>query len=137
MIEQSADTLKTLADPDFIYIVRKNDGRPIAFVVCIPNYNEALAHVNGRLFPFGILKLLYWKKKIKSLRVMMQFCVKDYENKAAVSAAYLGIMEKAIEKGYEWGDASTIGEENTRSWQAVQGAGGVLHRKFRIFEKAL
>mgnify|MGYP005651894561 CR=1 FL=1 len=99
----------TLADPDLIYIVRKNDGRPLAFVVCLPNYNEVLIHLKGRLLPFGIIKFFYWRKKIKSVRVMMQFCVEDYEKTAAVSCAYLAIMEKALEKGSNWGDASTIG----------------------------
>ena len=137
MIVQAADSLKTLADPDLIYIVRKNDGRPLAFVVCLPNYNEVLIHLKGRLLPFGIIKFFYWRKKIKSVRVMMQFCVEDYEKTAAVSCAYLAIMEKALEKGYNWGDASTIGEENTKSWRAVKGAGGKLYRRFRLFEKEL
>ena len=66
---------------------------------------------------------------------MMQFCVRDYERTAAVSSAYLAIMEKALEKGYEWGDASTIGEENVKSWRAVQGAGGEVYRRFRWYVK--
>ena len=137
LIEQTAAALKTLADPDFIYIVRTNEGRPIAFVVSIPNYNEALIHMNGRMLPFGILKFLYWRKRIRGLRILMQFSVKDFEGKGAVSAAYLAIMEKVIEKGYRWGEASTIGEENIRSLQAVEGAGGRVYRRFRWFEKAL
>jgi len=136
-IRQAADAMKTLADPDFVYIVRRNDGRPLAFVVGIPNYNEALIHMNGRLFPFGFLKFLYWKKRIKGVRILMQFCVKDYEKKAAVSAGYLGIMEAALKKGYEWGDASTIAEDNEKSWRAVVGAGGKLYRRFRYFEKQI
>ena len=46
------------------------------------------------------IKFLYWKKRISGLRILMQFCVKDYERTAAVSAAYLGIMENALKKGY-------------------------------------
>lgn len=137
LIEQTAAAMKTLADPDFIYIVRTHEGRPIAFVVSIPNYNEALIHMNGRMLPFGVLKFLHWRKRISGLRILMQFSVRDYEGKGAVSAAYLAIMEKAIEKGYHWGEASTIGEENIRSLQAVEGAGGRAYRRYRWFEKAL
>ncbi len=135
LIVQSAEAMKTLADPDLVYIVRRNDGRPLAFVVCIPNYNEVLIHMSGRLLPFGFIKFLYWKKRISGLRILMQFCVKDYERTAAVSAAYLGIMENALKKGYDWGDASTIGEENYKSWRAVVGAGGKQYRRFRWYEK--
>jgi len=137
LIEQTAGALKSLADPDFIYIVRTDAGRPIAFVVSIPNYNEALIHLNGRLLPLGFFKFLYWRKRIRSLRVLMQFSVRDFEGRGAVSSAYLAIMEKAIEKGYKWGEASTIGEENVRSVQAVEGAGGRAYRRYRWFEMAL
>ena len=135
LIAQSAEAMKSLADPDLVYIVRQNDGRPLAFVVCIPNYNEVLIHMRGRLLPLGFIKFLFWRKRISGLRVLMQFCVKDYERKAAVSAAYLGLMENALKKGYDWGDASTIGEENYKSWRAVVGAGGKLYRRFRWYEK--
>lgn len=136
-IVQSAESLKAIADPDLVYIVRRDDGRPLAFVVCVPNYNEVLIHMKGRLFPVGLFQYLYWKRRIKGLRVMMQFCVKDYERTAAVSAAYLGIMEAALKKGYQWADASTIGEENFKSWRAVVGAGGKQYRRFRWYSKDL
>ena len=137
MIEQAANSLKTLADPDLIYIVRTNAGQPLAFVVSLPNYNEVLIHLKGKLIPFGFLKFLYWRKKIKGIRVMMQFCIREYEGTGAVSSAYLAIMEKAIEKGYKWAEASTIGEENFKSWRAVQGAGGHEYRRYRWYVKEL
>ncbi len=137
LIEQTAGAMKTLADPDFVYIVRTNEGRPLAFVVSVPNYNEALIHMNGRMLPFGVFKFLRWRKRITGLRILMQFSVRDFEGKGAVSSAYLAIMEKAIQKGYRWGEASTIGEENIRSLQAVEGAGGKVYRRYRWFEKAL
>jgi len=136
-IVQAAQALKTLADPDLVYIVRSSEGRPLAFVVSIPNFNEALIHLKGRLLPFGIFKFLYYKKRIKGVRIMMQFCVMDYEKKAAVSAAYYGIMQTAQKKGYEWGDASTIGEDNFKSWRPVEAAGGKLYKRFRYYEKQI
>ena len=136
-VQHAAQEMKTLADPELVYIVRRNDGKPLAFVVSIPNYNEALIHMNGRLFPFGIIKLLYWKKRIKGMRIIMQFCVKEYEGKAAVSAAYLAIMQTGLSKGYEWGDASAIAEDNEKSWRPVVTAGGKLYRRFRYYEKQI
>lgn len=136
-IVQAAQAMKKLADPELIYIVRRDDGKPLAFVVSIPNYNEALIHMKGRMFPFGVFKFLYWKKRIKGIRILMQFCVKEYEGKAAVSAAYLAIMEATLRKGYEWGDASTIGEFNYKSWRPVVTAGGKLYRRFRFYKKEL
>jgi len=131
------ESLRTMADPDFVQIARTTSGRPIAFIVGVPNYNEALIHMNGRLFPFGFLKFLWWKSKIKCIRGFMQFSIPEYRNKAAISACYLSAMDAAIEKGYEWAEASTIGEENHRSLAAVEGAGGIRYKKYRWYQKSL
>jgi hypothetical protein len=56
---------------------------------------------------------------------------KDYEGKGAVSATYLAIMKKTIEKGYRWGEAFAIDEENIRSLQAIEGAGVRVYHRFR------
>lgn len=129
--------LKEMADPDFVYIVRTNEGKPVAFVVGMPNYNEVIQRMNGRLFPFGLIKFLLYKKSIKSLRVFMQFAIPEYRGKAAISAAYLKMMIKAGEKGYIWAEASTIGEENYKSFKPVEDIGGKVYRRFRYFEKKL
>lgn len=136
-VREEGKTLKSMADPDYVYIARTQEGRPIAFVVALPNYNEILIHMNGRLLPFGILKYLYWRKRIKGLRILMQFCVPDYQAKGAISVCYLYIMEIARQKGCMWGEASAIGEENVKSLAAVEGVGGVRYRTFRWFMKDL
>lgn len=136
-IQQTADSMKSLADPDFVYIVRTSEGKPVAFVVGVPDFNQALIRMKGRLLPFGFIKFLYWRKRIKGLRILMQFCVKDYEGSGAVSSAYVKIMEKAREKGYVWGEAGTTGEANIRASQAIVGAGGKPYRRYRFYWKAL
>ena len=64
--------LKSLVDKDFIKI-GEIDGEPVSFIVCLPNINESIADLNGHLFPFGWMNLL-WRLKVshpKSVRVAL------------------------------------------------------------------
>lgn len=134
-IESEAKMFRQVADPDFVYITRSDAGEPLAFVIGLPDYNQVFHKMRGRLLPFGVFKFLYWRKKINGIRIIMQFCVEEYQAKGAVSAGYLGIMENCFKKGMWYGDAGTIGDENPKSFTAVEGAGGKRYRTFRWFIK--
>ncbi|MCH7679773.1 hypothetical protein IID10_10480, partial [candidate division KSB1 bacterium] len=57
-----ARDLKPVLDPDIVFIAEV-DGEPAGFSLALPDYNQILKEINGRLFPFGIFKLLLNKKK--------------------------------------------------------------------------
>lgn len=129
--------LKNLADPDLLYIARSDDGEPIGFVVAMPNYNEVLIRLNGRLGPVGICKYLHFKKKIKGARIFMQFVIPSYRNKAVNGAIFAKLMAEGRRRNYDWGEASTIAEMNTMSRRSVEGAGGKLYRLYRLYWKEI
>ena len=64
-----AKKILPVADPDFIYLARSEAGEPIGFLLGLPDYNQALKHVSGSLFPFGWAKFLWYRRKIDGLRV--------------------------------------------------------------------
>lgn len=136
-IESEAAMFRQLADPDFVFFARSDAGEPLAFIIGLPDYNQVLQKVHGRLFPFGIFKFLYWRKRINGLRFIMQFCVPEYQSKGAISACYLEIMENCFKKGMWYGDAGTINDENPKSLAIVEGAGGKRYRTFRWYIKDL
>ncbi len=61
-----ADEMKPILDPEFVKIAELH-GEPVAFIVLLPNVNEAIADLGGRMLPFGWLKLL-WRLKVKGVR---------------------------------------------------------------------
>lgn len=138
-VEKEARFLLPMVDSDFICIARTNDtNRPAGFVVAIPEYNQAFARLkNGRLFPFGIFKFLYYRKKIDALRVFIQFVVPDYQNKAVNAAIFCHIFRKAQEKGILTADGSTIGELNLPSRLSVEKLGGKHYRTYRTYKKKI
>ncbi|MBN2852294.1 MAG: N-acetyltransferase, partial [Clostridia bacterium] len=78
-IRKEANALLPFIDEDFVYIARSNiDDAPLGVVVGCPNFNEVFQKMNGNIFPFGVFKFLYYKNKIKSLRMFVQFVVPEY-----------------------------------------------------------
>jgi GNAT superfamily N-acetyltransferase len=136
-IRAEFDTLRKYMDPDLVYIARASDGRPIGFVVGLPDYNQVLRHLNGRLFPLGFLKFLWYKRKVNGMRVFIQFVIPSYRNKGVNSAIYYRLMLEARRKKYVYGEGSAIAEMNKESIRNVEKVGGKLYRIYRIYRKKL
>src|SRR3546814_3276564 len=64
-VEAMARDLRLLIDPRLVWFVEL-DGEPVAFGVCLPNVNEAIRDLGGRLLPFGWAKLL-WRLKVRQI----------------------------------------------------------------------
>ena len=135
-IREFATTYKKLAEPDMIYIARSK-GEPIGFSVALPNYNEIMIHMNGRLFPFGFLKLLSGKKKIKSGRSFILFVIPEYRKKGVSGSMFFKTFEACLKKGYVWGEGSTIGDINQNMRKDAEGAGGEHYKTYRIYGKEI
>lgn len=133
-IDHIADELKPIVDPDIVFFAEK-DGEPIGFSLAAPDINQALQKINGRLFPFGIFKLLYHARKINRLRVIIMGVVKEYRNKGIDSVFYLDTYRKGVEKGYNWGEFSWILETNDPMNTALRNIGAKVYKTYRIYEK--
>lgn len=98
-VKNFARVVKDIGDPSIIGIARRiSDNEPLAFVGALPNYNEVFSKLQGKLLPFGILKYIWYKKRLQSIRIMMQFCIPEYRNKGAIVSVYRLLLENALEK---------------------------------------
>lgn len=132
--DHMAKELKAIADPRFVFFVIAN-GKPIGMSICLPNANEALIKIrNGRLFPFGLLKLLYYVKKIKSGRLLILGVAKEFRNKGIEPMLFDVTIKAAQEAGWEWGEMSWVLEDNVLMRSSIEKAGGVVYKTYRIFD---
>lgn len=129
--------LKPLVDPELVYFAWDQDNHPISVAITLPNYNELLHKMNGRLWPMGWLHFLLGKKKIKSARIFALMTIPEYHNKGVSAAIYLEGIKNAKKMGYEWVDGSSIHDFNIKMNQDALGAGGKLYKVFRIYHKDL
>lgn len=128
-----AKELKFVLDPDLIFIVEA-EGDPVGISVTIPNINEALRHANGRLLPFGLLKILWYRRKIQSVRVLIMGVLREHRVRGLDAAMYYRTLTAALEKGYQWGDMSWVLESNVPMRRVLERVGARIYRKYRIYD---
>ena len=134
--------LKSLVNKDFIKI-GEIDGEPVSFIVCLPNINESIADLNGRLFPFGWVNLL-WRLKVshpKSVRVALMGIRKPYQRGLTGSGISLAMIESIrrllLGHGATEVEMGWILEENKSMRNIIEGIGGVVAKRYRVYEKSL
>jgi hypothetical protein len=128
-----AKEMKQIIDKDLVFIAEV-DGQPAGFSLAIPNVNEALIKLNGRLFPFGLFKLLYYAKKIKSVRIITMGVIHKYQKRGIDNIFYTQTFDEGVKKGYTWGELSWILEDNVLMNRAAELMNARLYKKYRIYE---
>jgi len=135
--EHMAKEFRPVVDPHLCLIAEK-DGEPIGFLLCLPDLNRAIKHIpNGKLFPFGVFKFLWHKRKIRSLRIMTLGMKPGYQDSGIGAALYTAGFNAGDQRGYDDGEASWILEDNHRMCTAMEKAGGTLYKRYRIYERPL
>lgn len=136
-----ANDLKQIYDPDLILIAEKN-GQPIGFGLSLPNINEALMagvkiHRGILNLPATVYNLLTKKKAIKSVRVFVLGVIQEFRGLGIDGMLYAETIKRAEQKGYTWGEASWILENNDPMNRALEMMNGEKYKTYRIYEKAL
>ena len=121
-------------DRDLIYIARSGDD-PIGFVLALPDYNQVLKKVNGKLLPFGFIKYLWYKNKIDGVRGFAQYVIPRFRNKAVNAAIFQKILLAAEKKKYRYIEGSSINENNLKSRRVFENAGFKPYRIYRVYQK--
>lgn len=134
-IRKVVKQLKPYADPELIFIARDNEtNEPIGFNITLPDYNQAIKKMKGRLLPFGFIKFLYHKRKIDRIRFFVLFVVPEYQKKGVTSVMYLKTYINAIKKGYTELEGSTIWEYNKDMMNDVESFGAKINITYRIYQ---
>jgi hypothetical protein len=132
-----AKDLKPAVDPRVILIAEKN-GEPVAFSLVLPDFNQALKKINGRLFPTGLIKLLYYARKIRQVRVVALGITKKFQNWNGLGAAlYYESFRRGVEAGYLCGEFSWTLESNDLINRSMSLFGAQIYKRYRIYRKLL
>jgi hypothetical protein len=134
--KHTANELQKIVDYDMVFIAEV-DGKPVAFSLSLPDINQALIKINGRLFPFGWLKLLLASKQINRFRVITLGIVKKYKNIGIDLALYYESIKNALKKGCARGELSWILEDNMKMRRPMEKIGAEVYKIYRIYDKKL
>lgn len=136
------ELLTLLVDDDFIQIA-EIDGRPVAMIVALPDINQSIKDLHGRLLPFGWLKLL-WRLKVKypdTARVMLMGVRQQYQHSRLGPALAFLVIDKLreafIRRNINNVELSWILEDNEGMKGILEAIGGNPYKRYRIYEKSL
>lgn len=136
----TAKMLKPIVDPEMVFFAYMN-GDPAAFSVVLPNVNEAIRDLNGKLLPFGWLKLLWrLKRGLKSVRLPLMGIRKPYRGtKVGVLSALMNVemQLRGQRRGYQTGELSWTLEDNEKINMGIELMGGRRYKTYRIYEKEI
>ena len=136
-----AKDLKQLVDPRIVLIAEQETEpgkyRPVGFFLAVPDINLAFKKVrDGRLLPFGLLKLLWYSRKISFIRIITMGVVKSIQPMGAGAVFLSEIQWRAPAFGYPDGEMSWVLENNLMMNRAAEMIGGRLAKTYRIYERA-
>lgn len=135
-------TLMRLISDDFVQIVEFK-GKPAAMIVLLPNLNELIHDLNGRLLPFGWLKLL-WRLKWrypKTARVPLMGVRREFHNSLLGSVLAFKAIEAlrtpARKRNIQRVELSWILEDNVKMRSVIETLGGEIYKRYRVYQKSL
>ncbi len=135
-IDHLAKDLKPISVPELVLFAYMED-KPVGFSVSLPDYNEVLKHLNGRIGITGFFKYLYYSRMIKTLRVMLLGVRNDFQKRGVEALLYIETFKRGIEKGYKHAECSWILENNILMQRGIEAMGGRRYKTYRIYESEI
>jgi GNAT superfamily N-acetyltransferase len=130
------DELLPLADPELVFIAEV-DGKPAGFSLALPNYNEVLHVMRGRINPITLVKALIAKKKIRSARVITMGVIKEYQGRGIDTLFYYHQYKNGLPKKLFRGEFSWVLENNTMMIRAAEMLGGRIYKTYRLYDQEI
>ncbi|HEX6665352.1 MAG TPA: GNAT family N-acetyltransferase [Solirubrobacterales bacterium] len=136
-VEFQAKNLKQVLDENWTYMAEK-DGEVVGAALTLPDINQVMAKLNGRLLPFGWAKFLLGRRKINQCRVFALGVKHEYRHSGVAAGLYLRHLEEAaVPGGIVGGEMGWILETNEAMNRAMEGMGGEVVKRYRLYERAL
>jgi GNAT superfamily N-acetyltransferase len=135
-VKFQAKNLKQVLDERWTFIAER-DGEVLGAALTLPDINQALAKLNGRLLPFGWARFLLAKRKIDTVRVFALGVKPEYQHTGIAAAFYIKHLEAASPDGVYGGETGWILEVNEPMNRAMEGMGGKVVKRYRLYEKSL
>lgn len=128
--------LKLVIKPELAIFAEK-EGKTIGFIFSIPDANPAIAKLNGRLYPWRIVKALWELRKTKTIRTILMGVLPEHRGKDIDAVLILYTIDNAIKLGYEKADCSLIAETNKKMIGALKYLNADAYKGYRVYEMTL
>jgi GNAT superfamily N-acetyltransferase len=133
-VEDYARELRPVLDENWAMVAEK-DGEPVGAGLTLPDYNQVLKGLNGRLLPFGWLKALRGRKKIDAVRVFALGVKPEYQHTGIAAGLYVEHYNMAGSTPQSGGEMGWVLENNTAMNRGLEAMGAKPVKRYRMYEK--
>jgi hypothetical protein len=131
-----AGSISLLIDPEATTIIEIN-GRPIGVALGLLDFNPIIKEIDGRLFPFGFLKILYGRKRIKRVRLVSNNILPEFQRWGLGVVALERMMPGLLKRGFTECEFSWVLESNQLSRGTLEAGGAKLVKTYRLYDRSL
>ena len=126
-----------LMDPRYIKAILNEQGKPVAFVIGMPDLSEGIKGSRGYILPFGIIRILISSRRTKQLNLMLGAIHPEYQNRGLDTILGSAMLESARKGGLEYIDSHLEMETNTKVRAEMEYMGGKVYKTYRVFAKPI
>jgi GNAT superfamily N-acetyltransferase len=135
-LDELALTLQIVYDRNW-FMIAEQDGRTVGMAITIPDVNQALKRMHGRLLPFAWWHLLSRRRFVDRMRIGFLGVLPEYEHTGVAAALYIEHFETAARTGLTHGEAGWVLECNRSMNRGLEAMGGRIVKRCRVYERAL
>ena len=129
---------KSYLNNDYLLIARSNvTNEPLGVVVALPDFFQVFRKMRGRMDIRGLITFARERKRIKSVRAILQYVIPKYQAMGVAMTMYVTLYEALLNNGISYLECGTMMEDNAAPNDAIKSVGGVLARRYRIYYKEL
>lgn len=129
-----ARELKDIAVPDLV-LMAEVSGRLIGFLLALPDINQALRHTRSRFLPLLLFNILYHKRSIRSMRVVLLGVLEEFRTTGVAAALYTETIRRGLRLGYHDCEMSWVLDDNVLMIRSIELLGGRRFKTYRIYER--
>ena len=118
-------------------LIAERAGEPIGLMLSLPDYNQALQPLKGRLWPIGWLRFRLGIRRIRSGRTVLLGVKREYRARGIETLMLVRSFRWALERGFTRLEQSWVVEDNVVMQRYLERVGATVYKTYRIYEKPL
>jgi len=126
-----------ILDPKFVHIIENQKKEVVAYIIGVPDLCEGIQKSKGYIWPVGFIQILRSQKKAQLMNLLLGGIREDYRNKGLDTILGMGILLEAQKRNIKYVDSHLILETNSKMLAEMEKLGGVVYKRFRIYQKSL
>jgi len=119
--------------PD-LSLLAEIDGQPVACFVSIPDLNQVIRPLNGRLTPWGLLSARARRRRIDTVRVALLGVTKPFRGQGIDLRLLMEIWKKRATQRLHW-ELAWVLEDNHAMIRILQEIGAAAYKRYRLYQK--